>query len=147
VTSWTEANNYGKEPDDHEDLLPPTVPEKPVRGERYMRRLAFGWTVFGWWNPSCEACCELGPAERKACPACRGTGDGPPEPDALARELTEEDARLLAFGRQAVAALAAAPIPRLGETLDEFRGRYSKWYREARHPAMRAFPGVDPFVG
>ena len=35
-----------------------------------------------------------------------------------------------------VEALDSAPIPRLGETLEQFCVRYSAWYREARKPAL-----------
>lgn len=34
------------------------------------------------------------------------------------------------------AALLTAPIVRLGETIEEFTIRYSRWYREERHEAL-----------
>jgi hypothetical protein len=34
-----------------------------------------------------------------------------------------------------LAALASAPTIRLGETIDEFRSRYSRWWRLIKTPA------------
>jgi hypothetical protein len=49
---------------------------------------------------------------------------------------TLPNARLIAAAPELMAALESVPIVRLGETLDEFKDRFCRWYRDARNAAL-----------
>lgn len=48
----------------------------------------------------------------------------------------DDTARKMAAAPDLHNALVTLPIIRLGETLEQFRERFSKWYREVRNPAV-----------
>jgi hypothetical protein len=55
--------------------------------------------------------------------------------------MEDDTARLLTSSPAMLAALEAAPIIRLGESLEMFRGRYGIWWREVRGPAIAGATG------
>jgi hypothetical protein len=50
--------------------------------------------------------------------------------------LASANRRLILAAPDLLSALDSAPVIRLGETLEEFRVRYSRWHREVKVPAV-----------
>lgn len=114
--SYQDVRHHYEDRDDEDEPNPVMIPASVAAGQRFMRKAAFRWDVCDWCRESCEVCYGSGsvpnPESRPPisflpyvpCRCCDGTGEGPLVPERMACDLNEQDARLLVFGTQLLAA-------------------------------------------
>lgn len=130
--SWQDVQGHYVERDD--DPQPGrTIPENPTPGRRYMQAARRGsWDVYDWQEAACDHCCRRDMADQQDCPRCKGTGtEGYMEPERIAADMFEEDARLLVFGGELLAAAGEA-IRSLDLASDDPTGRTYPLYVKLR---------------
>jgi hypothetical protein len=128
--SWQDVQSYYVHRDDNDDGPPPkTIPEKPRPGERFMQKAPYSWDVIGWETEACD--CYDGREAKKDCPMCKGTGEGNLIPVRIAADLSEGDARLLAFGEHLVC-LAEEAVLRVQQAPNNLAVELTKALAEVR---------------
>jgi hypothetical protein len=131
-----EARAGGERDDDEPPAV--TIPEKPVSGKRFIEKSQYSCGVYDWSVSGCGCFGSVRgqfgePCPDPNCPTCKGTGDGPVVPDLVAEGLTEADARLLAFGGEAMRSAYELTITIMGEVDHRRNGNVVKAAEDLFH--------------
>lgn len=145
MTSYdTNPGPFG-EPDDDPPVR--TIPEKVEPGRRFMEAdTPHRWSVYDWSASACHCIYMVTgeydvPVASQFCPDCKGMGEGPLEPELVACDLCESDARILAFGPDLLA--ACEPATRILAYVLDVTGKVKPLEIKARlEQAMAKVKGV-----